>query len=118
VIRRAFWLGAGAAAGIMGYRRVEAIGRQVSGKVAGTVTGAGTGTAGIRKPVLRRSARGMLSLARESARFSRDVREGMDLYMARHNAPAATTLSTRSTASTRTARTRTRRAGTDDKDGR
>jgi hypothetical protein len=143
VIRRAFWLGAGAAAGIMGYRRVEAIGRQVSGRVAGTVTGAGTGKAGIgkagtgkagigraaaRKPVLRRSARGVLGLARESARFSRDVREGMDLYMARHNASAATTLSTRSTSSarttgtrmtsTRTTSTRTRSTGTDDKDGR
>jgi hypothetical protein len=106
VIRRAFWLGAGAAAGIMGYRRVEAIGRQVSGRVAGTVTGAG-----IRKPVLKRSARGMLRLTRESMRFSRDVREGMDLYMARHNAPAASTLSTRSTRNTRS-------ADTDDKDGR
>jgi len=135
VIRRAFWLGAGAAAGIMGYRRVEAIGRQVSGKVTGTVTGAGIGKSGIGKsgagksgvgkPVLKRSAggatrratRGALRLARESMRFTRDVREGMDLYMARHNAPRASTLNTREL-STRELSTRTRTVNTDDKDGR
>jgi hypothetical protein len=140
VIRRAFWLGAGAAAGIMGYRRVEAIGRQVSGKVTGTVTGAGIGKSGIGKsgagksgagkPVLKRSAggatrratRGALRLARESMRFTRDVREGMDLYMARHNAPRASTLNTRELntreLSTRELSTRTRTVNTDDKDGR
>jgi hypothetical protein len=140
VIRRAFWLGAGAAAGIMGYRRVEAIGRQVSGKVTGTVTGAGigksgagksgAGKSGAGKPVLKRSAggatrratRGALRLARESMRFTRDVREGMDLYMARHNAPRASTLNTRELStrelSTRELSTRTRTVNTDDKDGR
>jgi uncharacterized low-complexity protein len=150
VIRRAFWLGAGAAAGIMGYRRVEAIGRQVSGKVTGTVTGAGigksgagksgagksgagksgAGKSGVGKPVLKRSAggatrratRGALRLARESMRFTRDVREGMDLYMARHNAPRASTLNTRELStrelSTRELSTRTRTVNTDDKDGR
>jgi len=135
VIRRAFWLGAGAAAGIMGYRRVEAIGRQVSGKVTGTVTGAGIGKSGIGKsgagksgvgkPVLKRSAggatrratRGALKLARESVRFTRDVREGMDLYMARHNSPGASTLNTREL-STRELSARTRTVNTDDKDGR
>ena len=145
MIRRAFWLGAGAAAGIMGYRRVEAIGRQVSGKVTGTVTGAGigksgagksgagksgAGKSGAGKPVLKRSAggatrratRGALRLARESMRFTRDVREGMDLYMARHNAPRASTLNTRELStrelSTRELSTRTRTVNTDDKDGR
>jgi hypothetical protein len=73
VIRRAFWLGAGAAAGIMGYRRVCAVGRKVSGKV---------------------NRRGALGMARETVRFTRDVREGMDLYMARHSVPAASTLRT------------------------
>ena len=130
MIRRAFWLGAGAAAGIMGYRRVEAIGRQVSGKVTGTVTGAGigksgAGKSGVGKPVLKRSAggatrratRGALRLARESMRFTRDVREGMDLYMARHNSPGASTLNTREL-STRELSARTRTVNTDDKDGR
>jgi hypothetical protein len=77
VIRRAFWLGAGAAAGIMGYRRVCSLGRKVSGRVTA-----------------RRTARGALGMARETARFTRDVREGMDLYMARHSVPAASTLRT------------------------
>jgi hypothetical protein len=102
VIRRAFWLGAGAAAGIMGYRRVEAIGRKVTGRVPGTVTGASL--LGPRKlaPPKKRTA---LRMARETMRFTRDVREGMDLYykrgdrppaprgMARRNRPEASTLS-------------------------
>lgn len=71
MIRRAFWLGAGAAAGILGYRRVSAVGRKVSGKV---------------------NHRGAVGMARETIRFTRDVREGMDLYMTRHSEPAASTL--------------------------
>jgi hypothetical protein len=98
VIRRAFWLGAGAAAGIMGYRRVSALGRTLSGTVTGTVAGAGAGsqTAG-RAPVTgtraaRLTARKAFRMARGTARFSRDVREGMDLYMARQNGPRPSTL--------------------------
>jgi hypothetical protein len=56
MIRRVFWLVVGAVAGIMGYRRVTALGRRV--------------------PV---------GWARETARFTRDVREGMDMYTNRHN---------------------------------
>ena len=33
-------------------------------------------------------------LARETFRFTHDVREGMELYMARHSVPAGSTLST------------------------
>jgi hypothetical protein len=112
VIRRAFWLGAGAAAGIMGYRRVEAIGRKVTGRVPGTVTGAST------RKVGKHTA---LRLARESMRFTRDVREGMELYTARHNRAEASTLSTRSTQNTRSTQSArsTRRAPTPiAKDGR
>jgi len=87
VIRRAFWLGAGAAAGIMGYRRVEAIGRKVTRRVPGTVTGASLRQLGTPK---KRTA---LRMARETMRFTRDVREGMDLYVARQNRPEASTLS-------------------------
>jgi hypothetical protein len=36
VIRRAFWLSVGAAAGIAGYRRVSAVGRAVQVRVNGT----------------------------------------------------------------------------------
>lgn len=73
MIRRAFWLGAGAAAGIMGYRRVSAMGRKVSGRLTG---------------------RRAISATRETIRFTRDVREGMDLYIARHNGSAPPTLRT------------------------
>ncbi|MBV9382086.1 MAG: hypothetical protein JOY82_17385 [Streptosporangiaceae bacterium] len=64
MIRRGFWLVLGATGGIMGYRRVTALRRQVSGKLAG----------------------------REVVRFARDVREGMDLYMARHPEPGGPNL--------------------------
>ncbi len=39
--------------------------------------------------------RGALGLARETYRFTRDVREGMELYTARHSAPAGSTLGAR-----------------------
>jgi hypothetical protein len=70
MIRRTFWLGAGAAAGILGYRRVSALGRRLSGTLAGTGGVAGSPTRG-------------------TLRFARDVREGMDLYISRHPAPDA-----------------------------
>ena len=80
MIRRAFWLGAGAAAGIMGYRRVSAIGRKVSGRLTDR-----------RAPGVP-AGRSVISAARETIRFTRDVREGMDLYIARHNGSAPPTL--------------------------
>jgi hypothetical protein len=83
VIRRAFWLGAGAAAGIMGYRRVSAMGRKVSGKLTGG-----------RVPTRSVPTRSAFGAARETIRFTRDVREGMDLYIARHNGSAPPTLGT------------------------
>jgi len=73
VIRRGFWLTVGAAAGIMAYRRVSAVGRKLSGSL----------TAG-----------GAAGLARETVRFTRDVREGMELYTARHSEPPGSTLDT------------------------
>ncbi len=62
MIRRGFWLVLGAAGGIMAYRRVASFGRRASGTLS-------TGRA--------RTAR--QGWARETIRFSRDVREGMDL---------------------------------------
>ena len=93
MIRRGFWLTAGAVTGIWGYRRVAAVGRRVSASLApeGTLkladTRAGTRMAG------RQARRGAVALARETYRFTRDVRDGMELYLAQHPAPAGSTLS-------------------------
>ena len=103
MIRRGFWLTAGAVTGIMGYRRVSAVGRRVSATLSPRTTlapraalspGAAPVTSlspGGRPRLTRRRAVGM---ARETFRFARDVREGMELYMARHSASAGSTLST------------------------
>jgi hypothetical protein len=105
MIRRGFWLTAGAVAGIMGYRRVSAVGRRLSVSLnPGTGTGPessriGTGTAA-RAALISGSAlarggrltgRGAVGLAAETFRFARDVREGMELYTARHSEPAGST---------------------------
>ena len=98
MIRRGFWLTAGAVSGIWGYRRVAAVGRRVSasltpgGTLKLTDTRAGPRTASL--TASRRARRGVVTLARETYRFTRDVREGMELYTARHPAPAGSTLST------------------------
>jgi hypothetical protein len=69
VIRRGFWLLAGAAGGIMGYRRVSSLSRQVSETLGG-------------RP--KRPGAVKRHWAREAIRFTRDVREGMDIYLSRH----------------------------------
>jgi hypothetical protein len=113
MIRRGFWLTAGAVTGIYGYRRVAAAGRRLSATLTpgrltpgrltpGRLTPASLapeGTlelarAGARARVTgRRARRGAIALARESYRFTRDVREGMELYRLTHPAPAGSTLS-------------------------
>jgi hypothetical protein len=103
MIRRGFWLTTGAVAGIMGYRRVSAVGRRLSASLnPGTGTESsrvGTGTAA-RAALISGSAlarggrltgRGAVGLAAETFRFARDVREGMELYTARHCEPAGST---------------------------
>jgi hypothetical protein len=101
VIRRGFWLTAGAVTGIMGYRRVSAVGRRVSATLSPRTTlspkttlspGATRGASPGARPRLTR--RGTVGMARETFRFARDVREGMELYMARHSGSAGPTLST------------------------
>lgn len=77
MIRRGFWVAVGAAGGIMGYRRASVLGRQVSETLA---------TRPKRPGAARRH------WARESIRFTRDVRQGMDLYSARQQARSAPTL--------------------------
>jgi hypothetical protein len=101
MIRRGFWLTAGAVTGIYGYRRVSALGRRVSGTLSLASPGAPGRLHGTpASQTARRARRGAVALARETYRFTRDVREGMDLYMARHSAPAGPTLSTDRTLST------------------
>ena len=77
MIRRGFWLLAGAAGGIMGYRRVSSLTRQVSE----TLGARRDRPAGVRR-----------HWARETIRFTRDVREGMDLYSVRQAARQKPTL--------------------------
>ncbi len=77
MIRRGFWLLAGAAGGIMGYRRVSSLSRQVSQALGA-------------RP--REPGAVQRHWARETIRFTRDVREGMDLYFDRQQARSAHTL--------------------------
>jgi hypothetical protein len=105
MIRRGFWLTAGAVTGIYGYRRASAVGRRLSGRLTrngpvspgspanpGSLASPGTrGSPGIRR---RPTRPGAVGLAIQAVRFTRDVREGMELYMARHSAPAGSTLMT------------------------
>jgi hypothetical protein len=77
MIRRGFWLAVGAAGGIMGYRRASSLARQVSA------------TLGVRP---ERPGAVKRHWGRETIRFARDVRAGMDIYMARHPGPERPTL--------------------------
>ena len=85
MIRRGFWLAAGAVTGIYGYRRVAAAGRRLSARL--NPASPRTGKVSAARP-------GAIAVARETFRFTRDVREGMELYRARHSVPAGSTLST------------------------
>jgi hypothetical protein len=95
MIRRGFWLTVGAAGGIMGYRRVSALGRQVS-----ETLGARSGSQG--RPGQQASPRRKRHWARETLRFTRDVRDGMDMYIARQQGRPAPTLGPGTRASTTT----------------
>jgi len=121
MIRRGFWLTAGAVTGIYGYRRVAAAGRRLSatltpGRLApertlesrleGTLELARAGARA--RSTGRRARRGAIAAARETYRFTRDVREGMELYRRAHPAPAGPALSTSQTRSTRQTRSANR----------
>ncbi len=91
MIRRGFWLTTGAVTGIYGYRRVSAVGRRLSASLtpgASIVSGASV------TPRIRSARTGALRLGKQTYRFSRDVREGMELYRLAHSVPAGSTLST------------------------
>jgi hypothetical protein len=94
VIRRGFWLSVGAVAGIAGYRRVSAVGRRVSGRLTRGGAPSLNGQS-LNGPSLNGPGLSGQSLARQAIRFTRDVREGMDLYMARHSPPEGPTLGAR-----------------------
>ena len=117
MIRRGFWLAAGAVTGIYGYRRVSAVGRRLSASLnpaepAAALTQGARSAQSARSArrqsarLARRGRRGAIGVARETYRFTRDVREGMDLYMARHSAPAGSTLGARDALGTTNARPR------------
>ena len=83
MIRRSFWLTVGAVGGIMGYRRAVSVGRSVSGRLE-----SGPGTRKVKRGLIRQAIR----FGRDARGFTRDVREGMDLYIARHPGPEGPTL--------------------------
>jgi hypothetical protein len=122
MIRRGFWLTAGAVTGIYGYRRVSAIGHRLSSRLnpagpaqqaqpaqhaqlAQQARPAGDARLAQGARLARRGSRGAIGVARETYRFTRDVREGMELYMARHSAPAGSTLGARDPETARDLRT-------------
>jgi hypothetical protein len=107
MIRRGFWLAVGATGGILGYRRAAALGRQLSatltpaaprdgGGQAGQAGQAGSASARAATPLARKARRGLvrgtIRFSRDARMFSRDVREGMDLYLVRHRAQGSPTL--------------------------
>jgi hypothetical protein len=95
MIRRGFWLAVGAATGIYGYRRVSAVTRRLSASLnpTGPTQGARLAQDAKLAQDARLGRRTAVRAARETFRFTRDVREGMDLYTARHSATAGPTLS-------------------------
>ena len=91
MIRRGFWLVVGATGGIMGYRRVSSIGRQLSATLSPAPAPAAGGRPE-RGRARRGLVRGTIRLTRDTRMFGRDVREGMDLYLVRQRAHGSPTL--------------------------
>jgi hypothetical protein len=109
MIRRGFWVAVGAAGGIMGYRRVTSLGRQLSATLAPAVARDDAAQKPAAKPATKAAAaarpgralsasarrglvRGTIRFTRDARMFSRDVREGMDLYLVRQRARRSPTL--------------------------
>jgi hypothetical protein len=80
MIRRLFWLIAGALLGVTGYRRVSRLARALA-----------PGGAGGRRAAMPARPQGR-ELVRGAAAFAHDVREGMELYTDRHPRLAGRTL--------------------------
>jgi hypothetical protein len=90
LIRRLFWMIAGALLGVTGYRRVSRLARAVAvGRRRGAAPGRPRGLdLGSRTHGDRTHRYG----ARSVALFARDVRDGMELYTDRHPRLAGRTL--------------------------
>jgi hypothetical protein len=78
MIRRGFWLVAGAALGVAGYRKATRLARTLGGQPSLARLTQGGGASGAPWPV--RLGTG----ARSAAAFARDVRDGMADYLAEH----------------------------------
>lgn len=92
MIRRGFWLAVGAAGGIVGYRRVSSLGRQVSETLGARQARQARQARPGRQAHQARPRAAKRHWARETIRFTRDVREGMDLYSVRQAAKRGPTL--------------------------
>lgn len=109
MIRRGFWLAAGAALGVMGYRRVTRLARGLGLGVDGLpaagqngrhadprqVRGSDTLTGRPRHQAPARG-RGAIASIVSAAVFVRDVRDGMAEYWSLHRGELARTLESRS----------------------
>lgn len=92
MIRRLLWLGAGAALGILGYRKLDRLVRTAPRRAIA----AGAGRLTLNRPGTRALTGAAKSEAREpggrAGGFLRDVREGMDEYLNRHASQLGNTL--------------------------
>jgi len=106
MIRRGFWLAAGATLGVMGYRRASRLARELGlgsdGRAAAGRTHPSDGTRQVRgsgnltpHPAPARP-RGAIASVAAAAVFVRDVREGMAEYWSLHRGELARTLGSRS----------------------
>lgn len=96
MIRRGFWLTAGAALGVAGYRRAA---RLVNGLARGGAGNPARPTAGRQEPAgLLVPGRPVSTAARigDTARFVRDVRDGVAEYLELHHRELARNLGGRS----------------------
>jgi hypothetical protein len=81
MIRRGFWLVAGAAIGVAGYRKATRLARTLTGQPTVPRLTQGSAAGGASWPVR------LASGGRSTAAFVRDVRAGMAEYRAEHGRP-------------------------------
>ena len=97
MIRRGFWLGAGAILGITGYRRVARLVRTLTGQDRLVLTRQDTPALGRDVPAMARAkARSAIAGAAAAAGFVRDVRAGMSEYRDLHGGEADRSLGSQS----------------------
>ena len=126
MIRRGFWLAAGAALGVMGYRRATRLARELGFGVDALPAGGqtrqnddsrqvrGTGNlAGHPRHRAPARPRGAIASVATATLFARDVRDGMAEYWSLHRGELTRTLGSRSdrTAGTRSGASDRRTSG-------